>query len=107
MCLLHFHKLATEIARITPILELCEEIKIPFRSESGNNKCLIHKPDEEMAKFILALPEKFENGKIILMANALKEEKPYNLGRFCKALDAGPKLVFKSALVVLFEDFDS
>ena len=82
-CLLHYHKLETEIARITPILQLCDEIKIPFRTENQNTKCLMHKPDEEMARFTLALPEKFENNKISLLANALKEDKPYDMGRFC------------------------
>ena len=37
----------------------------------------------------------------------MKEEKPYNIGKFCKALDVRPKLIFKTALVVLFEDFDT
>ena len=105
--MLHYHKLATEIARITPILELCEEIKVRFRTESQNASCAIHKPDEELAKFILALPKKFEPNKISLLANALKEDKPYDLGRFCRSLDVRPNLFFKSAVVVLFEDFES
>ena len=55
----------------------------------------------------MALPSKFETNKISLLANALKEEKPYNLGKFCSSLDIRPNIIFKSAVVVLFEDFET
>ena len=37
----------------------------------------------------------------------MKEDKPYDLGRFCRALDVKRNFVFKIAVVYLFEDFET